>query len=520
MAVIGEITEASSVSDFLKGSETDEVVGKIESGKISSLEEEFNSKLLEEEKKGLSLEALNIDNRAPLNEVSMEMRARIAVSIEDIKSIITLAKNRGYEHTKGEAEKFLKEVLKKYKELCEKADKALKSYGNASYTKSYKDGDEEKTKTVHCSHSITISYEISGESTTKITMKGSKDSDSKFNDEYSTFEAAFKEAESYYDSKVKEAIEFSKEASKLSPPSVAGIPIATTNDAKRPEGVQPDAKKEKEEIDDQGNGYRIYRNPDGSKTKVTYKHGIPSDTKVTNRYGYTTETIKYDDKGNITHKNVWSYHKVEGQSNVYESEYTRYEKDENGEWKAVGEATTYGYSYPDKEGNIKNIRGETPPDSSEVGTPKSFTGGSASEDDIDSKTASSDKSGTKGSESKNDSAVETVTDFSLRETLKNKKDFILPKGSTIIEDRKGLYNQKYYFKNEDVYFEYDKDDNVYYAKNSDGNYINGLGMETSKSDLKKQKDYLDIDNYLKGTGSAPVNDEFFVFSNNSRSDIK
>ena len=564
MASIGSITEASSVAEFLKGSDTDDVVSKIEGGKISTLEESFKNKLFEEEKKGLSLEALSIGGRAPLNEISVELRARLDISIDDIENIKTLAKARGYEHTKGEAEKFLKEVLKKYKELCEAAEQDLKSYGNATYTKHYTEKNsagesEDKTKTIHCSHSITLKYEINGEGTTKITMSGSKDSDSKFDGDYAKFESAFKEAESYYDGKVKEAIDFSKEASKLTPPGVAGIPIATTNDAKRPEGVQPDAKVTEEEIDGEGNGYRTYKNPDGSTTKVTYKHGVPSDTKVTNRYGYTTETIKYDEKGNVTHKNVWTYHKVDGKDHVYESEYTRYEKDENGEWKAVGEAKHYGYSYPDQEGNIKNIRGDEEPDASDVGTPKSAPGSMNYEysstsdaklpkgvqdgakvvkEELDSvgdgykeyenpdgtTTKVTYKHGiassTVDTDKEQETEIETVTDASITSTIKDKKDFILPKGSTIVEDRKGLLNQKFYNGKDDTYFEYDKDDNVYYAKNSDGKYIDSLGIEREKSELKQQKEYLDVDNYLKGSKQSPIYDPEFTFSNNSRADIK
>lgn len=521
MAVVGEITESYSTDQFLKGSETDGLVETIESGNISKLEEDFKNKIFDEEKKGLSLEALSIDGRAPLNELALELRTRIDVSIEDVENLKTIAKAKGYKHTKDEAEKFLKEVLKKYKELCEAVDRALRDCENASYDDEYTEDGEKKTKKVYCKNTITVKYEISGLNTTKITKSGKKDSDSHFNDVYEKFEDAFEKAEKYYDDKVEKAIEFKKEADKLAVPSTAGIAMPISNEESRPEGVQPDAKKE-DHVNQNGDGYVLYTNPDGSTVKIKYEKGKITDHKVINKYGYTTETVKYGEDGKVAYKNVWTYHKVEGTDHVYTSEYQKYVPGDNDEWVAEGEPVAYGYSYPDSDGNIRNIKGDTPPSDDEVGEPKAAHGSMyyehshTSDSDSDTDTEVTELT---GNNEEVTTGPKTVTPASIRETIENKEDFILPKGSTIIDDRSGLSNRRFHYEDEDVYFEYDEDDNVYYPKNSNGNYIDPLGIEVEKSKLKEQKDYLDIDNYLKGEG-APLYSTEFIFSNNSRSDIK
>lgn len=483
MAVVGEITESYSTDQFLKGTDTDELVENIESGKISKLEENFKNKIFEEEKKGLSLEALSIDGRAPLNEIALELRARIDVSIEDIESLKTIAKAKGYDHTKCEAEKYLKEVLKKYKELCDKADQALDDYKEATYVKeSLRDNGDGtqhyERKTIHCNSDITIDYEIKDESTTKITMKGSKDSDSKFDGDYAKLESAFKAAESYYDDKVEKAIEFKKKADELEVPSTASLPMPIPNDETRPEGVQPDAKKESH-VNQNGDGYVLYTNPDGSTVQIKYEKGKITDHKVKNRYGYTTETIKYDENGKVAYKNVWTYHKVEGTDHVYESEYQKYVPGDKDEWIAEGEPKSYGYSYPDSDGNIKNIKGTTPP--SDVGEPKAAPGSmrysqssiSGSESDSDAGTDKNSSKETRAMVSGPDGDYMVPKDF---EDLKNNiaseeagyKDFKLIKGQVLKVDAKGSFLNNYESLEDLSYFKYDAEKGKYYGYTKGG----------------------------------------------------
>lgn len=478
MAVVGEITESYSTDQFLKGSETDGLVETIESGNISKLEEDFKNKIFDEEKKGLSLEALSIDGRAPLNELALELRTRIDVSIEDVENLKTIAKAKGYKHTKDEAEKFLKEVLKKYKELCEAVDRALRDCENASYDDEYTEDGEKKTKKVYCKNTITVKYEISGLNTTKITKSGKKDSDSHFNDVYEKFEDAFEKAEKYYDDKVEKAIEFKKEADKLAVPSTAGIAMPISNEETRPEGVQPDAKKE-DHVNQNGDGYVLYTNPDGSTVKIKYEKGKITDHKVINKYGYTTETVKYGEDGKVAYKNVWTYHKVEGTDHVYTSEYQKYVPGDNDEWVAEGEPVAYGYSYPDSDGNIKNIKGDTPPSDDEVGEPKAAHGSMYYEhshtSDSDSDAVTDDQSVKEASATVSGPEGEYIIpkDFDdLRDNIASKdagyKDFMLVKGQTLTVDAKGSLFKNYDSIESHPYFKYDAEKGKYYGYTKDG----------------------------------------------------
>ena len=413
MAQVGSITAESSSSEFLEQAKTEELAEKFDGGNLAKIADEFTKVIEEHKTKGLSRRALSLEGRSPLNEIANEMIARLQVTVTDVEDAKAITEAKGNDHTNKEADKFLKEVLKKYEEKCKKVDEALRSCENASYQEKYKDGEEEKTRTVYCKNGITVKYSIDGASTTKITKSGSRDSDSHFDDEYAKFEEAFKAAETYYDGKVKEAIDFYNANGKGALPTggADGIPLSMPNDEALPEGVQPDAKKEEHSG---SRGQRVvYTNPDGSTVEIVKENGKTTKHVVRNRYGYTTETYKYDDDGNMTHKNVWSYKKVG--DHVYESSYTRYEKNSSGEWEATGEPQSYGYSYPveDENGNvtIKNQKGGDAP-----------TGGAVAG----------------GSTAASAAPVELTDRDEFREDiLPNHKSFILHEGDKIVVDGKG-----------------------------------------------------------------------------------
>ena len=117
MASVGSITWQSEKDEFLKDSEVSDVVTSLEEGGLNELEGEFSSKLKAEMKTGLSLNSLNLDGRAPLNEVATEMVARLNVTMADVTALKGIAQGEGNTHRKDEAEKWWTEVQKHYKEL-------------------------------------------------------------------------------------------------------------------------------------------------------------------------------------------------------------------------------------------------------------------------------------------------------------------------------------------------------------------------------------------------------------------
>ena len=91
MASVGSITWQSEKDEFLKDSEVSDVVTSLEEGGLNELEGEFSSKLKAEMKTGLSLNSLNLDGRAPLNEVATEMVARLNVTMADVTALKGIA---------------------------------------------------------------------------------------------------------------------------------------------------------------------------------------------------------------------------------------------------------------------------------------------------------------------------------------------------------------------------------------------------------------------------------------------
>ena len=140
MASVGSISWKTEKDEFLKESEVSDVVSSLDEGGLNELEGEFSSKLKTEMETGLSLDALNLDGRAPLNEVATEMVARLNVTMDDVSTLKGIAQAEGNKHRKEEASKWWTEVKKHYEELCEKLQSAVNSYNS---DRDYKTGDKD-----------------------------------------------------------------------------------------------------------------------------------------------------------------------------------------------------------------------------------------------------------------------------------------------------------------------------------------------------------------------------------------
>lgn len=494
MAVVDNITEANSRKDFLEGSQTDTLANNFTSKNISKVASEFKDKVRAELSKGLSVKALSLEGRAPLNDIALEMLSRIDVTIDDIALAKTTTIANGNDHTIKEADRFLKKVLEHYENvICQKVEHALRDCENAHYETDESDGNGGTKKVTHyCHNTITVKHPIAGADTPKITKSGSRDSNSHFDSVYAKFEEAFKAAEDYYDNKVQEAIKFWEYAHVLPVPGINDAPIlAIPEGEERPYGVHPDAKKQ---VITGGNGQIvIYTNPDGSTVEIRKERGKETTHKVKNRYGYTTETIHYNEDGSIAYKNKWDYTQPDKSKPVYEASYTRYELDEKGKWVQTGETTSWGYSYPDKDGNVINRKAE--PTADQVGKPISRPGSSNYEQgsiygmnnstSSDGTTTVSDNSGTPPT------TVLTSND-QAKTLIKEHEPFVVKVGDKIQVDNPNPGDMYIFEPTEetgDYYFEYDEDANNYYAKDSHGNYVvNDYGVKKS----------FDADQFLEG----------------------
>ena len=501
MAVVNDITAENSRADLLEGSTTSGLANKFTSGNLENIVTEFKDKINAEISKGLSPKALSIEGRAPLNDIAVEMLARIEVTANDLADAKTITLARGNNHTIQEADKFLKEVVKKYGELCQEAKNQASYYNNQATRTEYKDEDGDGKKEEHQVHpkgKITITYtaEESTGTAERITMEPKNNPDSKFDKEFNAVKEAYDKAAKFYDGKVDEAIKFWMDSKNLTIPRTGSTPLAIPNDEKRPYGVQPDAKKIV--TGDTRHSTTTYINPDGSKVIIT--EGVNGNNepvkthRVINRYGYIDEAIIYNKDGSINHKNKYKYTKIG--NGVYQTTQEQY-KYTDGEFEKEPSTINeeYGYAYR-ANGKVEYSKQ----------LPEGIV----------------DESGGEGTVVETDNGEGTVVkvegSYMLQQALKNREDFILPSGK-IIEDRGfGHFNQKFTANSGqigEIYFEYDKSDDLYYAKNEKGEYIDALGVPRDKEKLKETKEYIDPENFLEGTGHPWYNDFYGPLSNNS-----
>ena len=454
MASVGSITWQSEKDEFLKESEVSDVVTSLEEGGLNELEGEFSSKLKGEMKTGLSLDALNLDGRAPLNEVATEMVARLNVTMADVTALKGIAQGEGNRHRKDEADKWWTEVQKHYKELVADLKDKEATYNNRKnleYEVTNSEGEKETRHHEKCSVNV---------SDDTLPTWGSKPS-TNINGGSAVIEA-FNEATKFYNSKYLAAKEYYKECSKLDT-SIDKYGKSIPAGEEKPAGVQPGAKK-KVENDLGGKLQKItYTNPDGSTVEITKTDGKIKEHRVKNRYGYITESVAYDKDGKVDHKNVYTYKKVG--NHVYQTTQQQY-KYTDGKFEEEPSSTTenYGYAYPNKNGNVTYSKDE--PTENQVGTPKSVIGNGYNTD-TGGKTSSG--SGEFSEISKAQDEGKYVTNFDqMREKINNKDDFVLKKGSKLNYDGYGLDNKYRELEDDDYTYKYDEATKKYIEYDSSG----------------------------------------------------
>ena len=456
MAVVNDITAENSRADLLEGSTTSGLANKFTSGNLENIVTEFKDKINAEISKGLSPKALSIEGRAPLNDIAVEMLARIEVTANDLADAKTITLARGNNHTIQEADKFLKEVVKKYGELCQEAKNQASYYNNQATRTEYEDEDGDGKKEEHQVHpkgKITITYtaEVATGTTERIEMKPESNPDGRFDREFSIVKAAYEKAAKFFDGKVKEAVDFWVAAKDLTVPSTGSTPVAIPNDEKRPYGVQPDAKKIV--TGDTRHSTTTYINPDGSKVIIT--EGVNGNNepvkthRVINRHGYIDESLIYNKDGSIDHKNKYKYKKIG--DGVYQITREQYKyTDGEFEEEPEKEPEEYGYAY---RANGKVEYSKQLPEGITTASDNSGTSAPPPE------TTMTDASGTE--------YTVVTSEEQLRNLADEGKPFVIKKGDTLFVDRLGTGNVliepetgDYYFKPEGKhYYVYDEDGN-------------------------------------------------------------
>lgn len=462
MAVVDNITAENSRADLLEGSTTSGLANKFTSGNLENIVTEFKDKINAEISKGLSPKALSLEGRAPLNDIAVEMLARIEVTANDLADAKTITLARGNNHTIREADRFLKEVVKKYGEICKEAKDQASYYNNQATRTEYKDEDGDGKKEEHQVHpkgKITITYtaEESTGTAERITMEPKNNPDSKFDKEFNTVKEAYDKAAKFYDGKVDEAIKFWMDSKNLTIPRTGSTPLAIPNDEKLPYGVQPDAKKIV--TGDTRHGTITYINPDGSKVIIT--EGVNGNNepvkthRVINRHGYIDESIIYNKDGSIDHKNKYKYTKIG--NGVYQTTQEQY-KYTDGEFEKEPSTINeeYGYAY---RANGKVEYSKQLPEGTVAVSDYSGTSAPPSE------TTKTDASGTE--------YTVVTSEEQLRNLADEGKPFVIKKGDTLFVDRFGTGNILIEPKTGDYYFK--PEGKHYYVFDEDGNKVISSG---------------------------------------------
>ena len=346
MANIGDITcsenaddFAAETSNFLKDSDISALEKSFDAGGLKNVNRNINSEIKSQMKLGLSLDSLNINGRAPLNELSEELLARLNVSIEDIDVAKKIVRAEGNRHRKEEASRYWEEVQKTLEKLKEKTQSAVGAYNDATASYNTKvrqhnseHPDDKKSYRTKLLWNDSNNFDC-------ISNIGDIDSGAPHSGDVKKAYEKLGEFQKKYD----EAKKLLNECNSLSPDSVAGYRISVPEGEKTPAGVQTGAKRQSIETDSTGGRKDVYTNPDGSRVEVTYKYGsVKTSTVTKNRYGYVMKETKYDSNGKETGQVEYKYRKTDTKG-VYNRITV-----ENG--KSTGEEK---YSYVDAHGNYQ-----------------------------------------------------------------------------------------------------------------------------------------------------------------------
>ena len=383
MPILGNIEWKTDIKTFLKEDEISDLVDSMNDKGLKEIESSFATPITNEMKAGLSLEALNIDGRAPLNELSLELSKKIQNSITDMEAIKMTAQGEGNKHRQDEANEYYEKVIEEYNERLKLVEEAKNKYQEKRnyYVKDIRivsDGNG-GTKEIEYNKEKTyddciIIIHINGKEYGNVELKSIEESDPNdidpgvevHNALVEAVRVAVDDANKFYSEYVEKAKILKNECDNLN--TSTGTPsVSTTGD--QPYGVQENAKHSNH-YDYKENGTRdVYTNPDGSTVTVDKddKGNIVFE-RLEDKNGNVTETIWYDENGN--EKEKYEFNIEEESEGVYKSTPTHYVQDENDKTQLV-EDTEYAkehgptYNWYDKEGNYHE--GSKAPDSSEVG---------------------------------------------------------------------------------------------------------------------------------------------------------
>ena len=422
MPKIGEITDYTWVekigTDFLKADDIDNIVNQITSGDLKNIDENLSTPIRTEMGKGLSVGALNIDGRAPLNEISQELVEKIKRTSYGLEALEKVAEGEGNKHRKDEAETLYQKTVEYHLKLCISVKEAVDNYNNnrgysVKIEKTLDDGNGGK-KTIEVKIDKTYDECIldlnndppfrQGIINVKIDPTDPNDTNpSKHQGYVAAVDEAVKKANDFYRNYVEPAYKLKNECASLEIYEL-------------PEGVNENASCE---YMNYLNGARreTYTNPDGSTVEIYYNKDEKMTNKTVKNPDGTTEFTKYDENGKMTNKTVT---KPGGTSEF--KKYMHYLNGAKRETYTNSDGSTVEIYY-NKDGKMTNKTVKNPDGTTE------FTKYDENGNEITTQTPGS------SSNQQQPSSNKFYTYEDLQNDVKNKKEIIeLPPGYQLVYD--------------------------------------------------------------------------------------
>jgi len=319
---------------------------------LNEIESNFANPIHDEMSRGLSLEALNIDGRAPLNELSQELSKKIQNSIIDMEGIKKTAQGEGNKHRQDEANKYYTKVTEEYQRRYENDFKPIlddyndddhegenrKYFVDKTYTKIENGQEVEYTKPAEYYYDKAVcTWEKDKEIIYAVPDTAENDNNKgKHNGYIKKINDSAKNLNEFYDTYVAPAIKLKNECDQL-----------------EPYGNQEGATMRRSDYSN-GSTRDIYTKSDGSTVTIDRDaDGNKTFQRSEDKNGNVTETIFYDEDGNI--KERYEFRIEKESEGVYKSTPTHYVQDENDKTK-LNEDTKYSekhgptYSWKDQNG--------------------------------------------------------------------------------------------------------------------------------------------------------------------------
>lgn len=195
MAKIKNIEWETNPSEFLNPEKTKQLAQSFTSGKLTKITGDISNQINSDMDKGLSVDALSIEGRAPLNEIAQEMLKRLEITSTDLDSVGNEIISAGNNHTVEEVETYYDKVMKEYNKRKDVLREAVDNY-NSNLQVPVKSGKKDENGNV-LKETLSKIKLINGEDDNyqKVIISGKRDSRNKY---YSAVSEALSKVEEMY----------------------------------------------------------------------------------------------------------------------------------------------------------------------------------------------------------------------------------------------------------------------------------------------------------------------------------